>query len=40
MNAAEIIRNILNVFDTPEEENKEPKLANSPDEHVDRKSVV
>lgn len=40
MNAAEIIRNILNVFDTPEEENEEPKLANSPDEHViDAKTV-
>ena len=34
MNAAEIIRNILNVFDAPSEENKEHTLANSPDEHV------
>ena len=32
MNAAEIIRNLMNVVSTPEKE--EPTLANSPDEHV------
>ena len=38
MNAAEIIRNILNTFDKPKD--KEPKLANSPDEHtIDAKTV-
>lgn len=32
MNAAEIIRNLITVIDSPKEE--EPTLANSPDEHV------
>ena len=33
MTAAEIIRNILNIFDKPKDE-PEAHLANSPDEHV------
>lgn len=32
MYAAEIIRNLINVIDSPKKE--EPTLANSPDEHV------
>ena len=33
MTAAEIIRNILNIFDQ-HKDNSEPQLSNSPDEHV------